>query len=153
MCQQKISQVILTGMLAVGLAFGAYAEVTEAKGETKGKAAVVEQASQGQATAQEQGKQAVEQAAPKATNMATAYPLQAEVLPPIPPTPTDIGDTEGITKWIAAVNAYMDAAQKYIDGATDDLNHIVEQRNMAIENANKVVAEYNAFFEKHQGNK
>jgi hypothetical protein len=44
----------------------------------------------------------------------------------------------------------MDAAQKYIDGATDDLNHIVEQRNMAIENANKVVAEYNAFFEKHQ---
>lgn len=149
MCQQKISQVILTGMLAVGLAFGAYTEVTEAKDETKGKTAVVEQASQGQATAQEQGKQA----APKATNMATAYPLQADVLPPIPPTPTDIGDTEGITKWVAAVNAYMDAAQKYIDGATDDLNHIVEQRNMAIENANRVVEEYNAFFEKHQGKK
>ena len=47
----------------------------------------------------------------------------------------------------------MDAAQKYIDGATDDLNHIVEQRNLAIENANKVVAEYNAFFEKHQDKK
>ena len=93
------------------------------------------------------------QTAPKATNMAVAYPLQADVLPQIPPTPESIKDTEAITKWVNAVNAYMDAAQKYIDGATDDLNHIVEQRNMAIENANKVVAEYNAFFEKHQGKK
>ena len=123
MCK-KISQVMLTTFLVLGLAYGAHAEVKEAK---EAQASV-----------------------PKTTNMVTAYPLQADVLPQIPPTPKSISDTEAITKWVAAVTAYMDAAQKYIDGATDDLNHIVEQRNMAIENANKVVAEYNAFFEKHQ---
>ena len=123
MCK-KISQVMLTTFLVLGLAYGAHAEVKEAK--------------EAQASA------------PKATNMVTTYPLQADVLPQIPPTPASIKDTEAITKWVNAVNAYMDAAQKYIDGATDDLNHIVEQRNLAIENANKVVAEYNAFFEKHQ---
>ena len=121
---KKISQVMLTTFLVLGLAYGAHAEVKESK--------------EAQASA------------PKATNMVTAYPLQADVLPQIPSTPASIKDTEAITKWVNAVNAYMDAAQKYIDGATDDLNHIVEQRNMAIENANKVVAEYNAFFEKHQ---
>ena len=121
---KKISQVMLTTFLVLGLAYGAYAEVKENK--------------------------EAQVSTPKATNMVTAYPLQSEVLPQIPPTPTSIKDTETITKWVNAVNAYMDAAQKYIDGATDDLNHIVEQRNMAIENANKVVAEYNAFFEKHQ---
>ena len=125
---------MLTTFLVLGLAYGANAEVKKAA-----------QASATQATIQ-----TVEQAAPKATNMVTAYPLQADVLPQIPPTPASIKDTEAITKWVNAVNAYMDAAQKYIDGATDDLNHIVEQRNLAIENANKVVAEYNAFFEKHQ---
>ena len=123
MCK-KISQVMLTTFLVLGLAYGAHAEVKENK--------------EAQASA------------PKATNMVTAYPLQADVLPQIPPTPASIKDTEAITKWVNAVNAYMDTAQKYIDGATDDLNHIIEQRNMAIENANKVVAEYNAFFEKHQ---
>ncbi|MBQ8691223.1 MAG: hypothetical protein IJ516_05315 [Phascolarctobacterium sp.] len=133
MCTQKISQIILTGFLVVGLACGAYAEVKESKDD-----------------ATSQNANAVVRSVPKATNMTVAYPLQAEVLPPLPKAPASISDTEGITKWVAAVNAYMDAAQKYIDGATDDLNHIVEQRNMAIENANKVVAEYNAFFEKHQ---
>ena len=123
MCK-KISQVMLTTFLVLGLAYGAHAEV---KGSKEAQAS-----------------------APKATNMVTAYPLQADVLPQIPPTPASIKDTETITKWVNEVIAYMDAAQKYIDGATDDLNHIVEQRNMAIENANKVVAEYNAFFEKHQ---
>lgn len=132
MCK-KISQVMLTTFLVLGLAYGAHAEVKEAK-EAEAKATA----------------QVVEQAAPKATNMVTAYPLQSEVLPQIPSTPTSIKDTEAITKWVNAVNEYMNTAQKYIDGATDDLNHIVEQRNMAIENANKVVAEYNAFFEKHQ---
>jgi len=133
MCK-KISQVMLTTFLVLGLAYGAHAEVQEAK-EAKAQAAT----------------QTVEQAStPKATNMVTAYPLQADVLPAIPLTPKSISDTEAITKWVAAVTAYMDSAQKYIDGATDDLNHIAEQRNMAIENANKVVAEYNAFFEKHQ---
>ena len=131
MCKTT-SQVMLTMFLALGLAFGSYVEITEANDEVQGKDA------------------AIVQSVPKATNMTTAYPLQAEVLPPLPKAPASISDTEGITKWVAAVNAYMDAAQKYIDGATDDLNHIVEQRNMAIENANKVVAEYNAFFEKHQ---
>ena len=121
---KKTSQVILTVLLVFGLAYGANAEV---KDDNK--------------------------TAPKTTNMTVAYPLQADVLPQIPPTPESIKDTEAITKWVNAVNAYMDAAQKYIDGATDDLNHIVEQRNMAIENANMVVAEYNAFFEKHQGKK
>ena len=115
---------MLTTFLVLGLAYGAHAEVKESK--------------ESQASA------------PKATNMVTAYPLQADVLPAIPPTPKSISDTEDITKWVAAVTAYMDSAQKYIDGATDDLNHIAEQRNTAIENANKVVAEYNAFFEKHQ---
>ena len=123
MCK-KISQVMLTTFLVLGLAYGVHAEVKESK--------------EAQAST------------PKATNMVTAYPLQADVLPQIPPTPSSIKDTEAITKWVNAVNAYMNTAQKYIDGATDDLNHIVEQRNMAIENANKVVAEYNAFFEKHQ---
>ena len=121
---KKTSQVILTVLLVFGLAYGATAEVKDGN-----------------------------ETAPKATNMVVAYPLQADVLPKIPPTPESIKDTEAITKWVNAVNAYMDAAQKYIDGATDDLNHNVEQRNMAIENANKVVAEYNAFFEKHQGKK
>ena len=125
---KKTSQVILTVLLVFGLAYGANAEVQDSKA-TK------------------------DVSAPKTTNMAVAYPLQADVLPQIPPTPESIKDTEAITKWVNAVNDYMDAAQKYIDGATDDLNHIVEQRNMAIENANKVVAEYNAFFEKHQGKK
>ena len=123
MCK-KISQVMLTTFLVLGLAYGAHAEVKENK--------------------------EAQSSTPKATNMVAAYPLQSEVLPQIPPTPASIKDTEAITKWVAAVNTYMEAAQKYIDGATDDLNHIVEQRNMAIENANKVVAEYNAFFEKHQ---
>ena len=121
---KKTSQVILTVLLVFGLAYGANAEVKDGN-----------------------------ETASKASNMAVVYPLQADVLPQIPPTPESIKDTEAITKWVNAVNAYMDAAQKYIDGATDDLNHIVEQRNMAIENANKVVAEYNAFFEKHQGKK
>ena len=123
MCK-TISQVMLTTFLVLGLAYGAHAEVKKSK--------------EAQASA------------PKATNMVTAYPLQSEVLPPMPTAPASIKDTEAITKWVNAVNAYMNTAQKYIDGATDDLNHIVEQRNMAIENANKVVAEYNAFFEKHQ---
>ena len=124
---KKISQVMLTTFLVLGLVYGAYAEV--------------------------KGNKEAQVSTPKATNMVTAYPLQSEVLPQIPPTPTSIKDTEAITKWVNAVNAYMNTAQKYIDGATDDLNHIVEQRNMAIENANKVVAEYNAFFEKHQTKK
>ena len=117
---KKTSQMILTALLVFCMAYSAHAE------EQKSKEVA------------------------KATNMTVAYPLQADVLPKIPPTPGSIKDTEGITKWVAAVNAYMEVAQKYIDGATDDLNHIVEQRNMAIENANKVVAEYNAFFEKHK---
>ena len=120
---KKTSQIILTALLVFGLAYGAHAEVQESKEVAK------------------------------TTNMTVAYPLQADVLPEIPPIPGSIKDTEAITKWVNAVNAYMNAAQKYIDGATDDLNHIVEQRNLAIENANKVVAEYNAFFEKHQGKK
>ena len=128
MCK-KTSQVILTALLVFGLAYGANAEVKENKEAEKAMVT------------------------PQTTNLTVAYPLQADVLPQLPPTPTSIGDTEAITKWVNAVNAYMDAAQKYIDGATDDLNHIAEQRNMAIENANKVVAEYNAFFEKHQGKK
>ena len=121
---KKTSQVILNVLLVFGLAYGANAEVKDGN-----------------------------ETASKASNMAVVYPLQADVLPQIPPTPESIKDTEAITKWVNAVNAYMYAAQKYIDVATDDLNHIVEQRNMAIENANKVVAEYNAFFEKHQGKK
>ena len=60
MCK-KISQVMLTTFLVLGLAYGAHAEVKEAK--------------EAQASA------------PKATNMITAYPLQADVLPQIPPTP------------------------------------------------------------------
>ena len=132
MCNKKICKVILAMVLVCGIACTAQAQSTADKGTSQGKAT------------------AVEQTAPKATNMASAYPLQADVLPAIPSTPKSISDTEAITKWVAAVTAYMDAAQKYIDGATDDLNHIAEQRNMAIENANKVVAEYNAFFEKHQ---
>ena len=135
MCK-KISQVMLTTFLVLGLAYGAHAEVQESK--------------EAQANANQAATKTVEQAVPKSTNMVTAYPLQADVLPEIPPTPASIKDTEAITKWVNAVNAYMDAAQKYIDGATDDLNHIVEQRNLAIENANKVVAEYNAFFDKYQ---
>ena len=122
--REKISQVMLTTFLVLGLAYGAHAEVKENK--------------------------EAQSSTPKATNMVTAYPLQSEVLPQIPPTPASIKDTEAITKCVAVVNTYMEAAQKYIDGATDDLNHIVAQRNMAIENANKVVAEYNAFFEKYQ---
>ncbi len=124
MYQQKISQMILTTILVLGLAYGAHAEVNESK-----ETAV---------------------SVPKTTNMTVAYPLQEQVLPKVPPVPTSISDTKGITEYVAAVNAYMDAAQKYIDAATDDLNMIVEQRNLAIQNANKIIEEYNAFFEKHK---
>ncbi len=124
MCQQKISQIILTTILVLGLAYGANAEVKESK--------------------------EVATSAPKTTNMTVAYPLQEQVLPKVPPVPSSIKNTKEITAYVTAVNAYMDAAQKYIDAATDDLNMIVEQRNLAVQNANKIIEEYNAFFEKHK---
>ena len=121
MCKKNLNKIILIILLVMGVAFCAHAEVKDSN-----------------------------EATPKATNMVTAYPLQEEVLPKVPPVPSSIKNTEEITKYVAAVNAYMAAAQKYIDAATDDLNMIVEQRNMAIQNANKIIEEYNAFFEKHK---
>lgn len=123
MCNKKIVKLLLTAVLAVGVSCTALAaEPTEEK-----TAAVT--------TA--------------LTNLAAAYPLQAEVLPKVPPVPSSIENTEEITKYVAAVEAYMQAAQKYIDASTNDLNTIVAERNAAIQNANKIIAEYNAFFEKH----
>ena len=126
MCK-KISQIILTTIFVIGLAYSAYAEDKIDKDVASSTST-----------------------APKTTNMSVAYPLQEQALPKVPPVPTSISDTKGITEYVAAVNAYMDAAQKYIDAATDDLNMIVEQRNLAIQNANKIIEEYNAFFEKHK---
>ena len=84
---------------------------------------------------------------PTATNLGTAYPLPAAVLPPLPVKPASFQDVAALTKYMNEVKAYMDAAQKYIDGTTNDLNQIIAQRNEAIGSANKVIGEYNAFLD------
>ena len=85
MCK-KIGKIILTTALVLGLACTASAAETNS-GKEVAKA--------------------------KTTNMTAAYPMQEQVLPKVPPVPSSIKNTKEITEYVAAVNAYMDAAQKY----------------------------------------
>ena len=81
-----------------------------------------------------------------ASNMPGPYPGPAEKLPPRPLPPPSIDDAKATTIYIAAVDAYLKAAQSYIDAATDDANKVLEERNAAVVSANEVANEYNAFF-------
>ena len=81
-----------------------------------------------------------------ASNMAAPYPGPAEKLPPRPLPPPSIDDAKATTMYIAAVDAYLKAAQGYIDAATNDANKVLEERNAAVVSANEVANEYNTFF-------
>ena len=144
----KLRKSLLVFGMAVVLTMGNGSMALAAEAAPAGGAAAASGAAASEAAPAAGGEAAAQpQTDPTATNLGTAYPLPAAVLPPLPVKPASFQDVAALTKYMNEVKAYMDAAQKYIDGTTNDLNQIIAQRNEAIGSANKVIGEYNAFLD------